>query len=549
MTDIIKVFRGRRGQKGIDGEDGTGVSDIRESILDNPVDSLLFSNNLSNNSSLNWARAGEALITDRYNNPKWVSGDDITNFIKYSNDFTNWDDLFNRWSIVSTGNPDPEGGNNATIMKLDATTVAGDIVLSGLASGMTIAIYHTLSFWFKIVSGTITGVDIAFGGDTFKIDPAKITNSFVRVSIPVELNASGAIVDINVIGTIGSQFSIFKTQHENGSVVHDPIDTTTIPVTVPNPLTPARSNDLGYLIEDQKQNLILNGENLNRSNWSVSGGTVTSYQSKGAFGDLFQNIQVNWITTPSLTVSSTGTFTEGDTYTVSAYIYAIGNITSLTATVSGGDPVSFGELSTEGFTRLSVEAVAGPSGDLVFSAISPDLSGQLILTAVNATQGSLSSYIRTGGALIARPEDDVNLTYSIASPSDNWTVSFGHSGIDNTSDIKYIFNNGLSSGGEFSCWFESDNLKINAGGVTKVFSTVLDSTNLTLVYDGSKIDLYKNGLFYMTTNIIISIDAISTVLYIGSDETNGNSINAFLSKLYFYDSALTSDEVRYLAGV
>ena len=57
------------------------------------------------------------------------------------------------------------------------------------------------------------------------------------------------------------------------------------------------------------------------------------------------------------------------------------------------------------------------------------------------------------------------------------------------------------------------------------------------------------GQKYMTTNIIISIDAISTVLYIGSDETNGNSINAFLSKLYFYDSALTSDEVRYLAGV
>ena len=111
MTDIVTVFRGRRGQAGTNGEDGTGVSDIRYSILDNPLESLLFSNNLSNVSDLTWARAGEALITDRYGEPAWISGDDITNYIQYSNDFSNWSDLFSRWSIVSTGNADPEGNN------------------------------------------------------------------------------------------------------------------------------------------------------------------------------------------------------------------------------------------------------------------------------------------------------------------------------------------------------------------------------------------------------------------------------------------------------
>ena len=63
------------------------------------------------------------------------------------------------------------------------------------------------------------------------------------------------------------------------------------------------------------------------------------------------------------------------------------------------------------------------------------------------------------------------------------------------------------------------------------------------------IKLYKDGFISETIANAGTVSVIASTIYIGSDETAANSINAYLSKINFWDSEFTSDEVRYLAGV
>lgn len=546
MTYIVNIYKGRQGNRGIDGENGFSVSDVRESLLDNPNFSELYANKKS---SITWNRTGEALIEDRYGNFQFVSGDDITNHLLHSNDFSSWADLFSRWTLSSTGQPDPQGGNSASYITLDATTTSGDLVLSGSASGMAIGTYNTLSFWFKVVSGTVTDIEAIVGGETFKFN-ADLSSNWQRLSVVTEVGSSSVTVDINPIGSSGAVIGIYKAQFENGSVVHDPIDTTTVPVTVTNPISAARQNHLGYLIEEQKTNLLVNTENLTRNNWSISGGTVNSYSGQGPFGDYFQNILISF-NSATVFLDSTLSVTEGASYSVSFFAYVLsGTVTSITTALANGDPSTFtDEIPKSKFVRLSTKLVAGASGGLKITCISPDLTGQLLLTGFQVESGDLSSYIRTGTASIPRPEDDVNSTYNLPRPDEAWSCVFSHALVPNDSNVKYVFNNGLSGGDEFSCWFISDELKINIGGVVSTFPAVLDSTNIGLVFDGANIFFYKDGFSHDTQANSGTVSTIASNIYLGGDETSSNSINAYLSKMNFWDSALTLEEMRYLTGV
>jgi len=552
MTDIVNIFNGRIGDSGTNGENGTGVSVIRESVIDNPVLDILHNNNLSNTSALTWTRAGEALIEDRYGNFEFVTGDDITNILDYSNDFTQWSDFTTSWTATSTGNADPEGGSTATHFSLDITTSSGGSVLESILNGLVQSTFYTVSFWFKVISGTITGLEVITGAtDVFKVD-ANLGSGFQRVSVTFASGFTGnTTISITPIGVSGATFSIWEVMAEPGSSAHDIIKTTGAPVTISNPDSPSRSSDKGYLIEDQATNLILFSEKLDEANWSIAGGTVAEYQDADPFGGKFQDIQIEWALVPTMILSSTGVFTDGVEYTVSAFVFISGgSVTSLTASLAGGAPVSFDEPSIEGFTRLTVKVTAGSSGGLDVTGISPSANATMIITGVQAELGDLSSYIRNGGVTTnVRPEDDVNLPYDIGRPDSPWTLIFRQREISVNSDLKYIISNGLSTTDEFSVYLQSSLLKINIGGVITNFTAPITSEIVALSYDGANIKMYLDGIISDTQSNSGSVFATPVTLYIGSDQTSANSINAFLDILRIYDTELNSDEIRYAAGV
>jgi len=551
MTNIVEVFSGSyllQGLDGADGENGTGVSDIRESLIDNPTFSALYTNHESKVGDLSWSRAGEGLIEDRYGDFQFVSGDDITNYIENSNDFSLWSDPLNKWTLSATGQTDPFGGSLASHITLDTNIASGDIVMETLADGMTAGRYHTASFYIKVISGTVTALEVRVGAILFTVK-ANLTSAWELVKVSTDVSATSALITIIPVGDSGAVIGLFATQFENGSIVHDRITTATTPVTVPNPLSPARQNNLGYLIEDQKAGLIKNNENLTLSNWSISGGSISQFSGEGAFGDSFQNIQINFSSSTSF-LESTGTFVNGTEYTVSFFVKLnTGSLSQISVSLANGDTVNFTEFSTEGFTRLSTKLTAGVSGNLKFTLISPDLTGQPLLMGVQVELGELTSYIRNGDSITTRPEDDANATYILPRPDEAWTCLFYHNLIPNDANDKYIFNNGLSGGDEFSCLVTSDNLTLNIGGTLSVFTTVLDSDNIVMTYNGSNMKLYKDGLISETIANAGVVSVIATTIYLGSDETAANSINAYMSKFNFWDSELTSDEIRYIAGV
>ena len=551
MTSIVKIYRGGLHTKGVDGlpgEDGFTPSDVDGSIVDNPVLDLFKNNKLSEVGAVTWSRAGDGSIKDRYGNYSFISGGDVTNFYDYSNDFTQWDDPNTKWSIESTGNSDPLGGSNGTNLILDANTTTGQEVVEQSVSGLNSNIFSTVSFWFRLVSGSITSIEVKIGLDVIQV-PITISSTYQRVSITAGIAASSALTSINPIGTSGAVFSIFGAQFENSSVLHDYIETTGSPVTIANPFPIARSNELGYLFEDQKTNLIEFSENLSEANWTIESGSLSNYSLPDIFGDSFKNINVSFTNNPTVTIRSSGVFTEGETYNVSVFVKLLsGTLDSVTASLTGGSQVSMGDLLDTEYTRLSATVVAGASGTMDISFISSNQSADLLIVGVQTELGGLSSYIRTTGAANTRPEDDCNLPYNLMGAGDPWSVSFSHFGIVDDSNIKYIFNNGLSGVDEFSIYISGLLIGVNIGGVLSALPVSLSSSFLCVTYNGSDLKLYQDGILSSaTTNTGLS-GAVPTTLYIGSDETSANSINAFMSNLKFYDSELSANNIRYLTG-
>jgi len=266
------------------------------------------------------------------------------------------------------------------------------------------------------------------------------------------------------------------------------------------------------------------------------------------FGDYFQNIQLNFTSTTIL-LESTGTFTNGVEYTVSFFVLLnTGSLEQISVSLAGGNTEDFNEFSSTEFTRLSAKVTAGVSGNLKFTLISANLTAQPLIMGIQVETGDLSSYVRNGATLNTRPEDDVSATYSLPRPDESWSCMFNHNLISNDAADKYVFNNGLSGTDEFSCVINDDQLTVNIGSVLSIFNTILDSETIAMTYDGTDILLYKDGLFHQTRPNGGVVSAISSVIYIGGDETTGNSISAYMSVINFWDSEFTSDEIRYLAG-
>lgn len=551
MANIVNIWRGRQGDKGEAGETGIGVGDIRGSLLDNPVLHALRKNMVAQVGDVEFNRQGEAFLLNRYGNYEFVSSDPITNYRNYSNDFTQWSDFFNRWSIVSTGNTDPFGGNTATIMKLDATTVEGDIVVDKSITNVPTNRFNTCSFWFNIVSGNITAVNITVGGVLYKVEDTFVAG-YQRLRVSVPESVQNFTFSIDPVGDVDSEFIIYGVQFESGSIMNDYVETQADPVTVANPSGAQRENEIGYQIEDQKQNIIANSENLKESNWTVEGATVEEFAEADLFNDKFKNVNVIFGVNPSALIrtDSTVPLVNGNAYAFSVFVRLLsGTVDAFNASIGGGQQIDMGELDGNEYTRLQGVAIAGASDQISFQIISPNQNANMIIEGFQLETDNLSSYIRTVGFSSTRNADFVTLPYQPVNYNEPFTLSFLLNLGDVNEEIRYIASNGATGNNEFSVFFEGSDFKVKLDGVTSTFTGVDDAKAVSVVYDGANVLVYKDSFLLDTQANSGNVTGIQPVFYIGGDGTEANNLNGFMYDFRMYNEALTALEIRHLQRV
>ena len=551
MTNVLTIHRSRRlGPTGTNGLNGSGVADIRESIVDNPMLDLFYNNKLSKTGALTWVRAGEAVITDRYGVDRWISGDDITNEMTYSNDFVQWSDPFNRWTRVGS-TTDPLGGGSATEISLDSTLIASDPQagtiersVSGLVSGRA----YTVSFDFKRLTGSISEIQITAGGVYFDVTKT-VTTNYQRLTVTFFAAASSLLFSIHPVGTSGSTFALYEAMYEIGSTAHAPINTTTTPVTVSGTGIDYRASENGYLFEGTKTNLVVNSEDLLQTNWTLSSGDII--KGTDTYGQIGKNIVIDINTLPTVSLKSTGAFANSTLYTLSFDAKIVSGSVNASASINGSAPVDFGLLPTGSITRFNFQITSGTgASELEFSITSSNLSGKLLLTSIQVEGNSLSSYIRNATASNSRPLDLVTIPYNGNIPNLNnpWTLFFNSKLIPINTDLKYILSNGLSGANEFSAFFESEDLKLKVGNTTHVLSNAT-SSEIAVVYDGVNIVFYINQNLVSTIPFTINLDNSASTMFFGADSAGFNALYGFVSTLKFFDESLTIEEIKYLSGV
>lgn len=546
---ILTFFLGEKGETGAPGLDGVSTDEVRMSLLDNPTFSGFNPNHLSF-APVNWGRVASASIVNRYGQLSFVGGDNRENILSYSEDFSQWSDSGAFWTITNSLAPDPLGGTDAKTIELDLPTFPSGVNVMGIPYSVA-AGTHTFSVYIKSNVGTVENVGIQFttGGAVYTLsDP--VTTDWQRISIT--LNVFAPITNtfyINVYGLSGVEFDIFGAQLSEDPQVVDYVKTTGTPIDEPNPELRQRANQYGYLIEDEKDNLSLYSENLLGASWTVTGGNITAYSGANPKGVIGGNSQVNF-TSSNCVLANTGAYTEGDSYTVSFWLYNnVNSIDSVVVSVGGGATVAVDEIPTSDFSRVFVQCIAGSSNGLNITLTSGDPSAKAQVFGVQVETSELTSYIATIDQVATRTPDLVKLDYQqyFPLPSDPWSLIFSHPIENDNNQDRYIFHNGLAGNDEFSARINSNVLYIVNGETESSFNKSFG--NFEFIYDGVNLSLYSDSIFISSSAVTSPCSVAGTTMFLCSDELQSNQLNSFIGGVYFYDDALTVNELRFLRGV
>ena len=546
---ILTFFLGKKGATGETGLDGVGSEDVRTVLLDNPLFSGFHSNKLSF-APVSWSREASASITDRYGNLAFVGGDTRENLLSYSEDFSQWSDTSNYWNITNSSANDPLGGVNAKTIKLDSATFPSGIDVMGIPYVIASAGVYTFSFWIRTNVGVVDNVGVQFeaGGTVFTLsDP--VTSDYQRISITQ--NVFAPVTDsfyINVYGALNIEFDIFGAQLSEDTQVVDYVKTTGSSIDEANPELRQRANQLGYLIEYEKDNISPYSEDLLGASWTVTGGNITAYSGANPKNTTGSNIQVNF-DSPNCVLADTGAYTEGETYTVSFWLYNdVNTIDSAVVAVGGGAQVAIDEISTTGFVRVFVSCVAGNANGLSITLTAGDLTAKTQVFGVQSELGDLSSYIATIDNAATRTPDLVALDYPqyFPLPSGQWSYIFTHAIEESSDNDRYLFHNGLSGSDEFSGRISGDTTYIVNGDTESLFAK--NNGNFEFVFDGSNLKLYSDAIFISESAVVNPCSVVGTTMFLFSDELQTNQLASFVADVYFFDKALTIDEIRYLRG-
>lgn len=549
---IFTIYKGDKGEPGTNGLDGLGIADIDAEPIENPLLQVLFNNSLSVSAEVTASRNSEGAYINRYGDRTFARAPSVTNFLAYSNDFSQWIDPFTRWTLIGA-TTDPFGGNDATEINLDVDTDilpgSGQVLTGNFADNVPIGTEVTTSFYIKVISGDVSGLDFQLTPSAEKRICVAPTTEWQRISYPTCYGFETTSINLNPRGKSGARIAIYAAQIENGSVAGDIIETNAESKTITFEDYQIRQSEKGALLEGQKTNLIHYSNDL--SGWTQSGCTITQLQDADPFGNRSQNLLIVYGSLPNCSIeTTTEALGTGIEYNVSFYAYLTGgSLESLSVEIGGGAAVSLAIPPVTGFQRFSVKVTSGAGDTLKFNLVSPSLTARLALSSLQIETDDLTSYIPSCGEGSGDRDDDIfNFDYAYNFPAPNlpFTLSYKIFELPNGSTKKYVFSNGLTTTDEFSLYYENEFLVMNNGG-NLASVDMIQYNQVGLVYDGVDLKFYGERTL-VDTVALSNTSTIGTNVYIGYNGT-GNHINAYLSNVLAYNTALTENNMLYLQGL
>ena len=240
-------------------------------------------------------------------------------------------DYSTTWTVTNltpvTGKTAPDGTSTAT----EFTAGAGNAVLT---QGYTaLADDYTFSVWLRRVTGT-GNIDIAADNGTW--NTKTITGTWARYEVTQTPAAGSKTAGIRVV-TSGDAIEVWGAQLEQRSALTDYTPTTTQPITnyIPALQTaasgvarfdhdPTTSESLGFLVEEQRTNLLQRSEEFDNGYWFKTRSSITSNIIVAPDGTLTgDKFVIDTTASNNHPIFSTSqAVTSGTTYTWSLYVKA-----------------------------------------------------------------------------------------------------------------------------------------------------------------------------------------------------------------------------------
>ena len=446
----------------------------------------------------------------------------------------------------------------------------------------------------SVISSSITDVGNGWYRCTFTANAGATTTSGMTVLFTN--NNPTATRAPSYLGVVTADAFLWGAQLEQRSAVTDYTATTTQPITsyVPALQTaasgearfdhdPLTGESLGFLIEEQRTNLVTYSEDFANAAWTKSAASITGNTVVAPDGTLTADKLVENTATSRHYVTANTTLTANAVYTLSIYLkagerttaqlgnssvanwtssfysridLASGTITSGTGTIqsvgNGWYRVSvtgtFGPSNASGGMILDIGTVAGYTGD--------GYSGIYIWGAQLEAGAFPTSYIPTVASQVTRAADAASMTGTNFS---SWY---------NAAEGTVYFDGGILS--DYSTGFpvlysindttSNNNIQpaINSGGnVINVEMKVANSvvagfypaytsgfTKLSFAYKFNDVNYAKDGTAG-TTDTSATIPVVSQ-LNIGVNHGGGNSLNGTIRKIAYYPKRLSDATLQAL---
>lgn len=499
-----------------------------------------------------------------------------TNFLTYSNDFSNadWVKLGNgtgSTAVVTSGFSDPDGGSNAWRLQCDlngGTTSSDQSLIYQLGSATGV-----FAFSYYVKSNTGADQDFAFGnglaGGNFTT--ATATTSWQRFDTFFNCTVNNTSF-IGARGTMGTDDTldilIYAAQLEKGLVSTDVIETTTAAASagilgdMPRLDYSGGASCPSLLLEPARTNSLPDGEYI--ANWAGANTTIVTNAAISPEG--VQNAHsVTFASGGYWYKSVAGSYTAGSSHTWSIYATTSDQVTRWGGfTPAGTDTFSVEDVGN-GWYRQSITRVVSGSGSGTFQPLMDWVSVGVGTTfyvygaQLEYNASYPTSYVPTYGSATARAADVCNKSSATSVIGQTEGTMFVEAKIDanSTDDYNRIF--GISQGND------SNRIIIFSDNQEKIVLNVKNAavTQAQIVSNISPFSTFKAAVGYSANDFVfyingqqIGTDSSGTVpacntISLGTheDASGTRGIEGSVKQALLFDTRLTNAELAALTTI
>ena len=518
---------------------------------------------------------------------------DVTNLLKYSEDFTgsDWSSSLSgdgSVSVISNTTLSPNNDMTADTITVNATGLGIAAVVQSLSS--TIGNPYSVSAYFKAARPQDVGKTILIrGAASGTYVNVVLSDNWLKSNSTQQASSSSFTLDITHRPSQGStsgeiQFYIWGAQVTESAKVLPYVKTLDVAVTktfaetLRTEYDAVTGENLGALIEGASTNMAFWSEEFS-PNWSRTDSTIVLNQTTAPDNTVSADLIYPNASGANKQVYRAVTGVPITTYTSSFYVKSAGISWVMLPAASASNGVWFdlinGVIGTEtagtsgsmlnignGWFRCSVTSDATTTvaysylrmvdSDGVTTVTANGTSGVYIWGAQLEALPFASSYIRTEGAAVSRSADGLSVSpYDVINPSEtSFNVVFDS--VD-PGGYTYVFIHAGAGSTYYRAYFDSGD-RLHSALSSQTLSTGVDvfvankSIKLSGTYDGAAATLYKDNelLVQNASSTPIQINGANS-FYLGAVASAGQqNINGHISKFSTYAQALTAQEITLL---